>query len=29
MKISIRTGNKSPEVVDAVDAVVDGLEKDR
>jgi hypothetical protein len=29
MKIPIRTGNKSPEVVDIVDVVVGGLEKDR
>jgi hypothetical protein len=29
MKILIRTGNTSPEVVDAVDAVVSGLAKDR
>ena len=29
VKIAIRTGNKSPEVVDAIEAVVDGLEKDR
>ncbi len=28
MKIPIRTGNESPEVVDAVDAIVGGLEKD-
>ncbi len=29
VKIPVCTGNKSPEVVDAVDAVVGGLEKDR
>jgi hypothetical protein len=29
VKIPIFTGNESPEVVDAVDAVVGGLEKDR
>ncbi len=29
VKIAIRAGNKSPQVVDAVDAVVGGLEKDR
>ncbi len=29
MKIPIRAGNKSPEVVDAIGAVVGGLEKDR
>jgi hypothetical protein len=29
VKIPIRTGNNSPEVVDAVDMVVGGLEKDR
>jgi hypothetical protein len=28
MKITVRAGNKSPEVVDAVEAVVGGLEKD-
>ncbi len=27
VKIHIRTGNKSPEVVDAVDAAVGGLEE--
>ena len=29
MKIAVCTGNKSPEVVDAVDVAVGGLEKDR
>jgi hypothetical protein len=29
MQIPIRTGNKSPEVVDAADMVVYGLKKDR
>jgi hypothetical protein len=29
VKTPIRAGNKSPEVVDAVDAVVGGLKKDR
>jgi hypothetical protein len=29
VKIPIRAGNESPEVVDAIDAVVGGLEKDR
>ncbi len=29
VKIPIRTGNNSPEVVDAIDMVVGGLEKDR
>ncbi len=29
MKIAVCTGNKSPEVVDAIDTVVGGLEKDR
>ncbi len=29
VKIAIRAGNKSPQVVDAVDAVVGGFEKDR
>ncbi len=29
VEIAIRTGNEAPQVVDAVDAVVGGLEKDR
>ncbi len=29
MEIAIDAGNKAPEVVDAVDTVVGGLEKDR
>ncbi len=29
VKMPIRAGKKTPEVVDAVDAVVGGLEKDR
>ncbi len=29
VKIAIHAGNKSPQVVDTVDAVVGGLEKDR
>ncbi len=29
MKTPIHTGNKSPEVVDTIDMVVGGLEKDR
>jgi hypothetical protein len=29
MKTPIRAGNKSPEIVDSIDAVVGGLEKDR
>jgi hypothetical protein len=29
MKIAIRADNKSPEVVEAIDMVVGGLEKDR
>jgi hypothetical protein len=29
VKIPIHTGNKSPEVVDAIDAVIGGLEKDK
>ncbi len=29
VKIAIRAGNESPQVVDTVDAVVSGLEKDR
>jgi hypothetical protein len=29
VEIAIRAGNKAPQVVDTVDAVVGGLEKDR
>ena len=29
MKIAICAGNESPEIVDAIDAVVSGLENDR
>ncbi len=29
VEIAIRTGNKAPQVVDAIDAIVCGLEKDR
>ncbi len=29
MEIAIRAGNKAPQVVDAVDTVIGGLEKDR
>ncbi len=29
VEIAIRTGNKAPQVVDAVDAVIGGLENDR
>jgi hypothetical protein len=29
MKIAIHAGNESPEIVDAIDTVIGGLEKDR
>jgi hypothetical protein len=28
METAIRTGNKAPQVVDAIDAILGGLEKD-